>query len=111
MNVKKRVKMSTENKKSPILDSPWQRCFWEICEKMRKEKADKVEFKDVDDFLLEKGKMAMPDFLRWLGGKNKATQKLLTFLNHPLRCNIPKEFEDRYNKLWKAAAEESGLHG
>lgn len=52
---------------SPILDTLWQRCFWAVAEIRKQEGADKIEFADVDQLVLERSKMALPDLIKWLG--------------------------------------------
>ena len=52
---------------SPILDTLWQRCFWEVADEMKNRGCDTIEFYDVDQLVIEKSKMALPDFIKWLG--------------------------------------------
>ncbi|MFQ5901491.1 MAG: hypothetical protein ACE5IH_08045 [Thermodesulfobacteriota bacterium] len=52
---------------SPIRDTLWQRCFWIVAKKRKQEGADKIEFADVDQLVLERSQMALPDLIKWLG--------------------------------------------
>ena len=52
---------------SPILDTLWQRCFWEVVAEMKRRDCNTIEFYDVDQLVIEKSKMALPDFIKWLG--------------------------------------------
>jgi len=52
--------------KSPIQDSFWMRCLYELYEQAQAEGKPQVEFSDVDALVIERSKIPMKDFLERL---------------------------------------------
>lgn len=50
----------------PILDTLWQRCFWEVHESCVAKGLNEVNFLDVDALVLEKSKGSLIDLKNWL---------------------------------------------
>ena len=55
--------------KSPISNSIWNRCLFEVIESIKETEAI-VEFVDVDALVIEKSKMNLEDFKKWLNEDN-----------------------------------------
>ena len=53
--------------KSPVEDTVWMRCFFEVFEKCSKADESQVQFSEVDELVLEKSKLTVKDFAKWLG--------------------------------------------
>lgn len=61
-------------KESPVVDTLWQRCFWEVVERQKTSKnADVVHFKDVENVILEYAQLPINEMLERLSINNKPT--------------------------------------
>ena len=50
----------------PIFNTLWEKCFWEVVDRCNEDNVELVEFKDVDELVLEKSKITISELLDWL---------------------------------------------
>ncbi len=45
------------NESMPPLDSLWMRCFWQRIDELQKKGSETIQFRDVDEMVIEKSRM------------------------------------------------------